>query len=135
MGNLSSQPPRALPVIPTAPAGLARDSANGNLQPATSATTHKKTKAKQTAANEEPVSGPIMDEASAPAGPEPAAHENESSKASGTALNLAEPATPTPSPEADKAPPEPDEPPTVNSTPPVAASHHASTNTPAAQQP
>jgi N-acetylmuramoyl-L-alanine amidase len=51
----------------------------------------------------------------------------------GTPLGLAEPATPAPTPGADKAPPEPDEPPTVVSTPPKAATpSSSSTNEPSA---
>jgi N-acetylmuramoyl-L-alanine amidase len=140
-GTISAQPPKALPATSPAPSGLAHDSANGNLQAAT-ATSHKKNKAKATASTPpaagETTTGPIMTpEADAAPAPEVIAHENESSK--GAALNLAEPAAPTPSPDADKAPPEPDEPPTINNTPPGAATHHdvssSSTNAGAAQQP
>jgi N-acetylmuramoyl-L-alanine amidase len=134
MGNLSAQPPKALPVTPPAPTGLARDPANKTAATASAPGSHKKNKktAAATTATVEAPSGPIMTP-----DPEVAAHQSESTKG-GNSLNLAEPATPTPSADADKAPPEPDEPPTVNSTPPVAAAHRdspPSTNSGSAQQP
>jgi N-acetylmuramoyl-L-alanine amidase len=138
--------PKAVPVVPPAPSGLARDPANGSLKPTgtssvtpkpggpasstptTSTHKSKKDKSKKTAAAPQPSKPP----ASVPA-PEPsAASEPTTNSTADTtpetkpsastpsgALNLTEPAAPTPSPGAEKAPPEPDEPPTVNSTPPA----------------
>jgi N-acetylmuramoyl-L-alanine amidase len=95
----------------------------------TVAASHKK-KGKKTAATAAPASaktGPIAPLVPAPSlaptppeNPEPAVAKTgaDQAKPSG-ALNLAEPATPAPSPGAEKAPPEPDEPPTVNTTPPM----------------
>jgi N-acetylmuramoyl-L-alanine amidase len=141
MGNLGAQPPRAVPVALPAPTGLARDPANGAVPTATATATHKRSKAKKTASTQQPAgeqaSGPIMTPEPGPA-PEVVAHEGESSKGSAGTFNLSEPATPAPSPDADKAPPEPDEPPTVNSAPPVDAAHHMtapSTNSGSPQQP
>jgi N-acetylmuramoyl-L-alanine amidase len=132
--SVSAPPPRALPV---APAGRARDPANGSVPATTTPATHKKVKNRKTAAPGqaagEPASGPIM-APEANATPATATHESENSKTG--ALNLAEPDTPAPSPGADKAPPEPDEPPTVNSAPPVAAPRpSSSTNSGSARQP
>jgi N-acetylmuramoyl-L-alanine amidase len=128
--GMSAQPPRAVPV---APAGLARDPANGKksspataaaanaaptaANPAAVSSAHKKNKSKKTSA--------AAATNAAPAAPTPPTPEvaRAATNSKGASLNLAEPATPTPSPEADKAAPEPDEPPTVNSTPPVAATH------------
>ena len=140
-------PPRATPVVPSAPSGLARDPANGiyratavpkngtNLV-ANPAHIKKKGKTKKPAVGGANSNPPPSAPAPTPApamGPGPSvspvpaptavAPVNPGSK-SGGSLNLAEPATPTVSPEAEKAPPEPDEPPTVNSTPPTAAEHH-----------
>ncbi len=143
--NASSQPPRAQPVAAPAPSGLAHDSANGNNTASTGTTTpgsHKKKKKTASAnPNSTPAnapSGPVIPAPGAsPSAPETVAHATEGSKGGGSALNLAEPTAPAPSPDADKAPPEPDEPPTVNSAPPTAAQHHsgASTNTPPAHEP
>jgi N-acetylmuramoyl-L-alanine amidase len=87
--------PPAPPVLP-APSGLAHDPANGSVGPTISIHKSKKNKNKTTAATQTEASSKS-----------PAA-------TSGNTLNLSEPATPTPSPGAEKAPPEPDEPPTVN---------------------
>jgi N-acetylmuramoyl-L-alanine amidase len=134
-GNISSQPPRAQPVTPTAPSGLAHDPANGNYPPSSNSTTsstHKKKK-KTTVASQGPPSpetpsGPVAPAPETSPAPETVAHTSEGSKGGGGALNLAEPTTPTPSPDADKAPPEPDEPPTANSTSDT-SSHHSGTST------
>jgi N-acetylmuramoyl-L-alanine amidase len=140
--GMGVQAPKALPVTPPAPSGLARDPANGRIHtpstaksPTTSTTTaatgttplstHKKKSAKTTATT------PANPPAKAPT-PEVARSTTDNPKSSGPALNLAEPSTPAPSPDADKATPEPDEPPTVNSAPPVAAHHSSSSNTNAA---
>jgi len=117
--SLTVQPPRAQPVAPVAPSGLVRDSSSGAAQASSNSTAtsqHKKKKKPTATAGESPSSstpsGPVVP-ATKPssATPETVAHSGESSKG-GTALGLAEPSTPTPSTEADKAPPEPDEPPT-----------------------
>ena len=136
-GNVSMQQPRAQPVAPLAPAGLAHDPANGNsasTSSPTNASNHKKKKKKSTAASQEApstetASGPIVPAPETSPEPEAASHASQGSKGGSEALNLAEPSTPAPSADADKAPPEPDEPPTVNSTPPVAATHHSATST------
>jgi N-acetylmuramoyl-L-alanine amidase len=95
-GN-SAPAPRAIAVeLPPAPSGLAHDPANGSVGPTISI--HKSKKKKKTVATSELSKPPV---------PSPAA-------TSGNTLNLSEPAAPTPSPGAEKAPPEPDEPPTVN---------------------
>jgi N-acetylmuramoyl-L-alanine amidase len=123
----SPAPPKAIAVAPpSAPSGLAHDPANGNfkaagdassLTPTTTTSTHKskKAKIKKKVATPElsqpPESGPAPSPASAPA--------------PGGALNLNEPATPAPSPGAEKAPPEPDEPPTVNIYPTTPATPSA----------
>ncbi len=137
--NVSSQPPRAQPVAPTAPAGLAHDPANGNISATTTTTTagtHKKKKKTAAASPSQTPSGPVIPASTPSSPPETVAHASEGSKGGSGALNLAEPATATPSPDADKAAPEPDEPPTVNGTPPTAAHHSGtSTSTPPSQQP
>jgi N-acetylmuramoyl-L-alanine amidase len=116
-----------------APAGLAhtagaRSPGTGPAPSTTSApatsTTHKSKKSKKTAAHTPSPAAPAAPanapDSSAPApAPSVADATNQTAtpaKPSETSapLNLAEPATVTPSPGADKAPPEPDEPPTVN---------------------
>jgi N-acetylmuramoyl-L-alanine amidase len=140
IGSDDDQPkpaPKAVPVAPPAPSGLAHDSPNIKSATATTAptsagttTTAKTKKKKKTAAgtpapaatpSTTPAAAPdTTSPAPAPAGtttppatttpsPAPAA----SSTPSGS-LNLAEPATPTPAPGMDKSSAEPDEPPTVN---------------------
>jgi N-acetylmuramoyl-L-alanine amidase len=128
--NPSSQPPRAQPVAPAAPSGLAHGPVSGNAASSTSSTntSHKKKKksatTNPTAPTPETPSGPTPPSTS----PTTAAHAGQSSKGGG-GLNLAEPTTPAPSADADKAAPEPDEPPTVNTTPPNSATHHSGTST------
>ena len=131
-------PPRAQPVVPIAPAGLAHDSAYGSSQASTGTITpgtHKKKKKPVVNGAPAPVettSGPVAPTESAPGA---VSHASEGSKGGASALNLAEPTAPTVSPDADKAAPEPDEPPTVNSTPPTAAPHHSGASTNAAPTP
>ena len=127
--NTSSQPPRAQPVAPTAPAGLMHDSATAAQLPPGTATPSSHKKKKKTSATT-----PTTPSAQTPSGPtaanpapEKETHASQGSKGGGTGLNLAEPTTPTPSADADKAAPEPDEPPTVSTTPPT--SHHSGTST------
>jgi N-acetylmuramoyl-L-alanine amidase len=126
--GLAAQPPRAMPVAPAAPSGLAHDPANGNNQASTGTTTpgtHKKKKPSatpSTASSPETPSGPLVPAAA----PETVAHTSQSSKG-GSGLDLAEPSTTTLSPDADKAPPEPDEPPTGST--PSESSHHSNTGT------
>ena len=111
--------PRAMAVpLAPAPSGLARDPANGQITGAAqgipgTATTHKSKKNKKIAATPELSKPPVS-------GPAPAS-------SSANPLNLAEPATPTPTADADKAPPEPDEPPTISTTPPSAAGTNSAT--------
>jgi N-acetylmuramoyl-L-alanine amidase len=107
---------------------------------------HKHKQAGQTAANSFQLTKPSPPTAqntavSAPGSTSPAVKTEGKSEATttssgGTALNLADPATPKPSPEMDKAPAEPDEPPTVSVYPtgPVGSSPPAtnSTRSPAA---
>jgi N-acetylmuramoyl-L-alanine amidase len=158
--GIPANAPKAIAVMPPpAPAGLAHDPANGNAKapsstssvtsttgnPPTSPTSHKtkKDKTKKTVATPELSKPP---ESAPPPPTAPAASSKATATTGGndkastaptsttnSALNLAEPTAPTPSPGADKAPPEPDEPPTVNSVPPVSAkppsSPAAATNT------
>jgi N-acetylmuramoyl-L-alanine amidase len=124
-GGLAVVPPRPTPV---APAGLAHDPPGGKSQASSSyaATgTHKKKKKVVTPSPAEQPSGPVVPQTQ-PA-PETVAHSTESSKGS-TGLDLADPTTPTLSPEADKAPPDPDEPPT-GGTAESPSSHHTGTST------
>jgi N-acetylmuramoyl-L-alanine amidase len=138
--------PVAKPVAPPAPTGLAHDSANGVVKPASNSTstgatnaasatapshlskkdkTKDKDKNKKAADEAKPAaSAPATTSTPAPA-TVPADSSHAGTKSSGSALNLSEPMAPTPAPEADKAPPEPDEPPTVN------AGQASSTNVPA----
>jgi N-acetylmuramoyl-L-alanine amidase len=127
--GISSQPPRAQPVT-SAPSGLARDPSNGtHLSSSTTPATTKKKKKTTTANSASP--------SQTPSGPVVSAAETGAHSGSSKSLNLTEPATPTPSPDADKAAPEPDEPPTVNNAEPSPATHHSttSTNTPATTEP
>jgi len=127
--EIPANAPKAVAVtLPPAPSGLARDPANGNINPAgpasvtsadgtspTPPTSIHKTKRKK-----KPLTPPGT--TPTPAETSPAPVEASSTPASSSALNLAEPAAPTLSPGAEKAPPEPDEPPTVNiysTTPPA----------------
>jgi N-acetylmuramoyl-L-alanine amidase len=124
-------PKRALPVVPPAPAGMAKDAgarttaanANGTTYSPATTTTHKK-KSKKLAGHNHSTTAPAAATKTAatnnaPA-PAPVAETTNGNTAPAKAgdtnapLNLAEPATPAPGPGADKAPPEPDEPPTVN---------------------
>jgi N-acetylmuramoyl-L-alanine amidase len=127
-------PPVAKPVAPAfppAPNGLAHDPANGVFPTALPVTatgpTHKAKKKKTTVATPElanpPVAAPVTNEG---------ATEKPTQSSKGNALNLSEPTT-SEAAVNDKAPPEPDEPPTVNSTPPVGAS--ANTNAPSTHEP
>ncbi len=129
----AAPPPVATAVTPPpAPSGLAHDAANGSgkttapkpgVAPtgtstdtaATTTATHKSKKDKNkktvaplaaTPASASETNGVAKSEGKTPA------------TTSSKALNLTEPAAPTPSADADKAPPEPDEPPTVSTTPP-----------------
>jgi N-acetylmuramoyl-L-alanine amidase len=119
-----SAPPRALPVTPPAPSGLASELPKTHVksqnQPPTVASqsptgttpsTHKK-KLKKTAKAKTPAPGSAI-VADPPATTPPASHAPSNETPSGP-LNLSEPKAPAPSPNAEKAPPEPDEPPTVN---------------------
>jgi len=126
--NSSSQPPRAQPVTPPAPAGLAHDSANGSPTSSTSSTTTSHKKKKKSTATNPASSSPQTSTGTTTPAPATESHSSQGSKG-GSGLNLAEPAAPAPSADADKAAPEPDEPPTVNTTPPASASHHSGTST------
>ena len=101
-GGATAPKPVAVPAAP-APSGLASDPGNGAIKPGAAgsspANVHKGKKDK----NKPAVASP------APAATAPVT--------SGKSLNLAEPAVPTPSAEADNAAPEPDEPPTISSKP------------------
>jgi N-acetylmuramoyl-L-alanine amidase len=144
----SAPPPKAFPVALPAPSGLAHDplnkiakaaagtsAASAGTTPTTTAitsSTHKKKKDKKTAAAAGQSTVPIATPASAPAteaSTKPETPPSTPAPASGSALNLSEPAAPTLSPGAEKAPPEPDEPPTVNiySAPPASAPSTKST--------
>jgi len=121
--------PRAIALAPPpAPSGLAHDPANGTIPASTAPSSihkSKKDKSKKPVVATPELSNPPE---LGPA-PSPAPFSNSATKAgangkpaastSGGALNLSEPATPTLSPGAEKAPPEPDEPPTVNIYPTV----------------
>jgi len=137
----SAPPPKPIAVLPPAPSGLARDPANGtvkaaapssaaassNASAATTSHKSKKVKGKKIVATPE-LSKPPQP-APAPA-PNSVANGKPAASTPGGALNLNEPAIPTPTPGADKAPPEPDEPPTVNIYPTVSTTPPAS-STPA----
>lgn len=136
--------PVALPVVPAAPSGLAKDAKPGKSAkvapapaPTPKATAPKKTssststrssrnkKKTETAADPSTAPAPVAESVPPPppvvAVPAPEPEPPPQPRAS-TSLNLSEPMVPTsPSPGADKAPPEPDEPPTVNiyPTPPA----------------
>jgi N-acetylmuramoyl-L-alanine amidase len=139
-GSDDDQPkpaPKAIPVAPPAPSGLAHDSPN--IKPTTVAvtptttgttTTAKTTKKKKKGTATAPASAttPAPSKTSAPdttapapapadtATPPPTTAPSPAPAAStpSGSLNLAEPATPTPAPGMDKSSAEPDEPPTVN---------------------
>jgi N-acetylmuramoyl-L-alanine amidase len=101
--GLASESPRAYPVagvVQASPAG-AKSAGSTNLG-------KKSKKKKLVSAKSKKTHAAALTSTNPPAAkvdPDGSAHPP---------LNLSEPATPTPSPEADKAPPEPDEPPTVN---------------------
>jgi N-acetylmuramoyl-L-alanine amidase len=123
--------PKPVPLAPPpAPSGLAHDPANGKIKeavapasgaaktgasanaPATSAShKSKKDKSRNTVAAPELSKPPVPSSATSP---NTAGKSKSSSSTPGAALNLSEPATPTPTADAAKVPPEPDEPPTVN---------------------
>ena len=123
-------PPKAIPLLPPVPSGLAHDPANGNISnasislgiapPMTSTTSIHKTKKKKTPSGTNVVVTPIPPTSpTSPTSPTPLATKPETpapepSSTPGKSLGLAEPAAPTISPGAEKAPAEPDEPPTVN---------------------
>jgi len=125
------KPPKAVPVAPPAPSGLAHDPLTPKpaktVTPAATpdATTPKSKKSKKKTTTPTAPSTPAETAPTAPApAPAPAAPSTPS-------LNLTEPATPTPSPGADKAPAEPDEPPTVNIYPTTPAKPSATETKPA----
>jgi len=100
--------PRATPVVPTAPSGLAHDPANGKVK-ASSTTTTVTTTSSSTSASHK------VKKKKTTATPEPPTASSPGPNTPSGALNLSEPATPAPSAGAEKASAEPDEPPTVNS--------------------
>jgi len=120
----ASAAPVAQAVVPTAPAGLAHDPANGTIKTAkpavagdnaTGTTPKKSGKGKKTSSSMPTPPAPatvVKTDANAKPSTPPA-----------SSLNLAEPSTPTPSADGDKAAPEPDEPPTVSTTPPSSSRH------------
>jgi N-acetylmuramoyl-L-alanine amidase len=136
-----SPPPRGASVAPgPAPSGLAHDPNNGaihssgqNYSPASAANattasaadtnstgTHKKKKRPATVAGPtSPATPPLTNASPATVSPPSAVTSSK-----GNSLNLAEPSTPTISPEGEKAAAEPDEPPTVSTTPPSASGAH-----------
>jgi len=109
--------PLARPLAPV-PAGLAHDPANGHIpvaKPATAAelaagASGQKKKTKKNATT--PAATTATD----------AAVTGKNASSSNT-FDLAEPSTPTPTADADKAAPEPDEPPTISTTPPSSSRH------------
>jgi N-acetylmuramoyl-L-alanine amidase len=128
--------PKAIPVAPPAPSGLAHDSSSVHTpatpsgtttQTGTTTSSHKKKKKGAAATATPPTTlapaptpaptpdttppPPASTESVPPAPPTPAPS---TSSAPSSPLNLTEPTTPTPSPGPDKSPAEPDEPPTVN---------------------
>ena len=126
--NTSSQPPRAQPVVPPAPAGFAHDSANSSSTSSTGTATpssHKKKKKTAATTATTPSAG-------TPSGPtQPAANSTTAiapHTGKGSGLNLAEPATPAPTADSDKTS-EPDEPPTGNSMTAPSSSRHSGTST------
>jgi N-acetylmuramoyl-L-alanine amidase len=153
--GMPTNAPKAIAVTPPpAPSGLAHDPANGTIKPpggTTSVTstggtstspTHKKKKKTPTAPGTSNPPGTATASAmttnagsSTPPVPFTLSQTklDANSKTPSGALNLAEPATPAPSPGADKAPEEPDEPPTVNiysttpTTPPSGPVHGTNT--------
>ncbi len=128
---ISKPPPKAIPVAPAAPSGLAHDSPN--VKPVattttlsgTTVSTHKSKKKNKPATTPPAVTPtPPTAETPPPSSTPPAAESTPPVPATTNAapatstpsspLNLTEPAAPTPTPGAEKAPAEPDEPPTVN---------------------
>jgi N-acetylmuramoyl-L-alanine amidase len=111
---------------PPAPSGLAHDHPATAVSPDATTAIHKSKKNKKTTAlSANPATPPETDNKSSASTP-------------GGALNLKEPATPAPSPGAEKAPPEPDEPPTVtiySPDSPGASAGSASTNADASPVP
>jgi len=136
--QIPANAPKAIAVtLPPAPSGLAHDPANGNINPAgaSSVTSAEGTSpTPPTSIHKKKKKKPLTPPGTTPAETSPAPAEATSTPVSGGALNLAEPAAPTPSPGADKAPPEPDEPPTVNiysttpTTPPPASESATNAN-------
>jgi N-acetylmuramoyl-L-alanine amidase len=149
--GMPTNAPKAIAVVPPlAPSGLAHDPANGSVKapgttPSVASTngtsttpTHKKKKKTPATTGLTNPSGTASTATPAPAispstSPSAETKPEVSSKTPTGALNLAEPAAPTPSAGADKAPPEPDEPPTVNATPTISttppSSSASATNT------
>jgi len=147
--------PKAAPVVPPAPSGLAHDPLTAKTSasaPAPSSeakpTTPKSSKKSKKKTTEDAPKTPAPS-ADAPATPAPAPQETAPPPApapsapSSPALDLKEPTTPAPAPGADKAPAEPDEPPTVNIYPTTpsketkasGSSSGASTNSSSAEGP
>ena len=122
--------PKAIPVAPPAPSGLAHDSPS--VKPAPSSTTPDTTTPKKTKKTKKKTPAPATSPATTPAAaptpdtttPTPAPTDSTPPAATNPApstpsapsspLNLTEPTTPTPAPGPDKPSAEPDEPPTVN---------------------
>jgi N-acetylmuramoyl-L-alanine amidase len=131
--------PKAVPVAPAAPSGLAHDSPGihsatslSGTTTLTGTTTHK-TKKKKKATATTPATPALTPPAgeTAPAttstppidsSPPAATTPAPTPSAPSSPLNLTEPTTPTPAPGPDKSPAEPDEPPTVNIYPTTPAS-------------
>jgi hypothetical protein len=143
----AAAPPRALPVTPPAPSGLASELPKTHVKtqnnPPTVASqapttttlttpgTHKK-KLKKTAKAKTTTPGPAI-VADPPTTPTPPASHAPSNETPSGPLNLTEPQAPAPSPNSEKAPPEPDEPPTVNIYPttPTPSSNPPASSAPA----
>lgn len=117
--------PKAIAVTPAAPSGLAHDPANGTIGTSPNASTattsiHKSKKSKKKNVPVPELSQPPVTAPGPAPAPSPATATKTETKVPspaatpGGALNLGEPAVPTPSPGTEKTPPEPDEPPTVN---------------------
>ena len=141
----SAPAPKAVPVVPPVPSGLAHDPANGPIKSnasassttasnstlSSSATTplHKtKKKDKKTAATTPSGTNVAVTPVPPPAGTKQETPAPTPVSAPGKDLGLSEPTTSVPSPGADKAPAEPDEPPTVNIYPTGPMTPAASTN-------
>jgi hypothetical protein len=129
--NVAEAPaPRAIAVVPPAPSGLARESRGVRPVPVVASTNsvaatpgHKLRKTRKTLASKKdklnPGTNAVPVAPNTPAVTSSSDSENTTTfrptpKATSTPLDLAEPATPTPSAGGDKAGAEPDEPPTVN---------------------